>query len=87
VQVDSSLTGSILVENVSLADDEVEGQYKYYRRLAFRRNPNMIQSEALLVKVPSKSHKTVKDGNNITKSTKVKNSNKNELSGFLFCGV
>ena len=81
MQVESSLTGPILVENISLADEDTEGQCKYYRRLAFRRNPNMIQSEALLIKVPSKTYEMIKAGSNKNKSIKNTINNTDELSG------
>lgn len=81
-EVESSLTGAILVENVVLTNENANNnaQQEYYRRLAFRRNPNMIQSEALLIKVPSKSHKKSKAGGKGSKSMKTK-IDKDEFSG------
>ncbi|KAH7290351.1 hypothetical protein KP509_30G043900 [Ceratopteris richardii] len=54
--------------------DEVEStnNKRYFRRLAFRRNPNMIQSEALLVKMSSKAHRRSKTGSKVNKSPKKK---------------
>lgn len=53
-QKDSSLTGAMLVEDVEVDEGEKSGNQsitkKYFRRLVFRRNPNLIQSEALLIR-------------------------------------
>eukprot|EP00250_Pteridium_aquilinum_P008175 c17737_g1_i1 orf=280-2520(-) len=69
-EVESSLTGAILVENVVLTNENMDSisHQKCYRRLAFRRNPNMIQSEALLIKAPSQGHKKNKAGGKGSKS-------------------
>ncbi|CAM6105026.1 unnamed protein product [Calypogeia fissa] len=54
--VESFTTGPILVEDVAVAPKKSKSrkgskvELKCYRRLSFRRNPNMIQSEALLVR-------------------------------------
>ncbi|CAM6082913.1 unnamed protein product [Calypogeia fissa] len=54
--IESFTTGPILVEDVAVAPKKSKSrkgskvELKCYRRLSFRRNPNMIQSEALLVR-------------------------------------
>ena len=51
------MTGTIHVEEFALLSDESlassaeEAKPKQYRRLVFRRNPNLIQSEASLIPV------------------------------------
>lgn len=81
-EVESSLTGAILVENVVLTDETMDSvdHQKRYRRLAFRRNPNMIQSEALLIKAPTKIQKKSKAGGKGSKSLKKKSLEKYDLS-------
>ncbi|MCO5595473.1 hypothetical protein L7F22_049516 [Adiantum nelumboides] len=73
-EVESSLTGAILVENVVLTDENMDSssRHRNFRRLAFRRNPNMIQSEALLTKAAPKSHRQGKAGGKGYNSTKKK---------------
>ncbi|KAI5058386.1 hypothetical protein GOP47_0026556 [Adiantum capillus-veneris] len=80
-EVESSLTGAILVENVVLMNENMDGSSheRYFRRLAFRRNPNMIQSEALLIKVARKSHRRSKAGGKGNKLVKTK-ADKDEVS-------
>lgn len=65
------MTGTIHVEELvllseddSLASRAEEAKPKQYRRLVFRRNPNLIQSEASLipVKAPSKERDRSKNG-------------------------
>jgi hypothetical protein len=71
VQIESPMTGTIHVEELvllseddSLASGAEDAKPKQYRRLVFRRNPNLIQSEASLipVKVPSKERDRGKNG-------------------------
>lgn len=69
------MTGTIHVEEVvvlsrdSLASGAEESKPKHYRRLVFRRNPNLIQSEASLipVKVYSKERNRSKNGTDVVK--------------------
>lgn len=57
VQVNSPITGTIKVEDVVLEFGNGEGsdvspsKLKFFRRLVFERNPNLIQSDASLVPV------------------------------------
>ena len=57
VQVNSPITGKIKVEDVVLEigngeESEVSpSKLKFFRRLVFERNPNLIQSDATLVPV------------------------------------
>eukprot|EP00897_Mesotaenium_endlicherianum_P005937 jgi/Mesen1/5371/ME000268S04572 len=56
-EVDSPLTGGIIVEDVELASQEPPGGggggasagLRIFRRLVFKRNPNLVQSEAALL--------------------------------------
>ncbi|KAL2602966.1 hypothetical protein R1flu_007958 [Riccia fluitans] len=52
-EVISPLTGAMLVEDVVLSEEKTSSKptEECFRRLVFRRNPNLIQSEALLVRV------------------------------------
>lgn len=70
-EIESPMTGTIHVEELvllseddSLASRAEEAKPKQYRRLVFRRNPNLIQSEASLipVKAPSKERDRSKNG-------------------------
>ncbi|KAG6550172.1 hypothetical protein Mapa_008129 [Marchantia paleacea] len=53
-EVESPLTGAMLVEDVVLSEENTssnKSSEECFRRLVFRRNPNLIQSEALLIRV------------------------------------
>ncbi|KAJ7521159.1 hypothetical protein O6H91_19G040400 [Diphasiastrum complanatum] len=50
-EIDSSMTGRMFVEDVVLSKEEslgIKSKEQAFRRLIFKRNPNLIQSEALL---------------------------------------
>ncbi|CAM6106352.1 unnamed protein product [Calypogeia fissa] len=55
-EVDSPITGPMVVEDVHLSDEKPDSnkpkgaKLDLFRRLVFKRNPNLIQSEALLVR-------------------------------------
>lgn len=55
MQITSPITGTIKVEDVVLENGEASGnaetspKFRFYRRLVFDRNPNLIQSDASLV--------------------------------------
>lgn len=86
-EIESSLTGTMLVENVVLSEEnrsnnDLCAKQECYRRLIFRRNPNMIQSEALLIKAQTKTQEKAKTVGRGHKSTKKKNRNEKDwLSG------
>lgn len=69
------MTGTIQVEDVVVLEQKTAGvklegaKPKHYRRLVFRRNPNLIQSDALLVpiKEQGKSKECVKNGREATR--------------------
>lgn len=75
VQIESPLTGTIHVEEIVVANEDSlasradDKKAKHYRRLVFRRNPNLIQSEASLIpgKVHDKEREQYQNGADVVK--------------------